>query len=511
MAQDEAKPIGPDLSQGIPLDQLADGKMLVGHVGGEDVLLVRRGQDIFAVGAHCTHYHGPLVDGLVVGDTVRCPWHHACFDLRTGEALEAPALSPIACWAVEQRDGKIWVSEKREQPQPKPRGKVAGSAPEKIVIVGGGAAGFAAAEMLRREHYQGSIAMLSSDDALPYDRPNLSKDYLAGSAPFDYVPLRQESFYLENNIETRLGQAVFDIDIRAHEVALTGGDKVPYDRLLLATGAEPVRLSIPGADQPHVRTLRSLADCQALIEYAKSARRVVVIGASFIGLEVTAALRARELEVHVVAPEKRPMERILGPQMGDFVRSLHEEHGVLFHLEETVTAIDGKRVKLKGGDTLDADLVVVGIGVRPRLELAEKAGLKTDRGVVVDQYLEASEPDIYAAGDIARWPDPHCREDIRVEHWVVAERQGQAAALNMLGFGAPFTAVPFFWSQHYDVPINYVGHAEKWDEIVIDGDIPSKDCLLRFKRNGRVLAVASIFRDVESLQAEVMMERAAPA
>ena len=511
MAQDEAKPIGPDLSQGISLDQLADGKMLVGHVGGEDVLLVRRGQDIFAVGAHCTHYHGPLVDGLVVGDTVRCPWHHACFDLRTGEALEAPALSPIACWLVELRDGKIWVSEKREQPRPKPRGKAAGSAPEKIVIIGGGAAGFAAAEMLRREHYQGSIAMLSSDDALPYDRPNLSKDYLAGSAPFDYVPLRQESFYLENNIETRLGQAVFDIDIRAHEVALTGGDKVPYDRLLLATGAEPIRLSIPGADQPHVRTLRSLADCQALIEYAKSARRVVVIGASFIGLEVTAALRARELEVHVVAPEKRPMERILGPQMGDFVRSLHEEHGVHFHLEETVTAIDGKRVKLKGGDTLDADLVVVGIGVRPRLELAEKAGLKTERGVVVDQYLQASEPDIYAAGDIARWPDPHCREDIRVEHWVVAERQGQAAALNMLGFGAPFTAVPFFWSQHYDVPINYVGHAEKWDEIVIDGDIPSKDCLLRFKRDGRVLAVASIFRDVESLQAEVMMEHAAPA
>jgi apoptosis-inducing factor 3 len=511
MAQDEAKPIGPDLSQGISLDQLADGKMLVGHVGGEDVLLVRRGQDIFAIGAHCTHYHGPLAEGLVVGDTVRCPWHHACFDLRTGEALEAPALSPIACWVVELRDGKIWVSEKREQPRPKPRGKAAGSAPEKIVIIGGGAAGFAAAQMLRREHYQGSIAMLSSDDALPYDRPNLSKDYLAGSAPFDYVPLRQESFYPENNIETRLRQAVFDIDIRAHEVALTGGDKVPYDRLLLATGAEPIRLSIPGADQPHVRTLRSLADCQALIEYAKSARRVVVIGASFIGLEVTAALRARELEVHVVAPEKRPMERILGPQMGDFVRSLHEEHGVHFHLEETVTAIDGKRVKLKGGDTLDADLVVVGMGVRPRLELAEKTGLKTERGVVVDQYLQASEPDIYAAGDIARWPDPHCREDIRVEHWVVAERQGQAAALNMLGFGAPFTAVPFFWSQHYDVPINYVGHAEKWDEIVIDGDIPSKDCLLRFKRDGRVLAVASIFRDVESLQAEVMMEHAAPA
>jgi NADPH-dependent 2,4-dienoyl-CoA reductase/sulfur reductase-like enzyme/nitrite reductase/ring-hydroxylating ferredoxin subunit len=511
MAQDQAKPSGPDLAEGIALSQLADGSKLVGHAGDEQVLLVRRGTEVFAVGAYCTHYHGPLVDGLLVGDTVRCPWHHACFALRTGEAVHAPALSPVACWSVEQRDGKVFVREKRAQPKPNSRGTPAGAAPEKIVVVGGGAAGFAAVEMLRRGQYQGSIVMLGSDDALPYDRPNLSKDYLAGSAPFDYVPLREEKFYLENNIDTRMGQTAVEIDIRAREVVLAGGDKVPYDRLLLATGAEPVRLAIPGANQPHVRTLRSLADCHAIIEYAKVAHRAVVIGASFIGLEVTAALRVRELEVHVVAPEKRPMERVLGPQMGDFVRTLHEEHGAIFHLEDTTTTIDGKSVKLKGGGTLEADLVVVGIGVRPRVELAEKAGLKSDRGVVVDRYLETSAPGVYAAGDIARWPDPHSGENIRVEHWVVAERQGQAAALNMLGHRAPFTAVPFFWSQHYDVPINYVGHAEKWDEIAVDGDIPSKDCLLRFKRNGRVLAVASIFRDVESLQVEVMKERVAAA
>ena len=500
---------GPDLSQGVPLDQLADGTMLGGHVGEEDILVVRRGEDIFAVGAYCTHYHGPLADGLVVDDTVRCPWHHACFDLHSGEALAAPALSPIASWSVEQRDGKIWVSGKRKPPQPKRRAKAVGNVPRKIVIVGGGAAGFAAAEMLRRENYQGSIVMLSSDDALPYDRPNLSKDYLAGSAPFDYVPLRQEDFYRENNIEMCLGQPAFAIDIQAREVVLAGGDKVSYDRLLLATGAEPVRLSIPGANQPHVRTLRSLADCHTIIEYAQAARRAVVIGASFIGLEVAAALRARGLAVHIVAPEARPMERILGPQMGEFVRTLHEQHGVIFHLGNTATAIDGERVKLEGGDTLEADLVVVGIGVRPRLDLAEQAGLNCDRGVVVNRHLETSAPGIYAAGDIARWPDLHSGENIRVEHWVVAERQGQAAALNMLGQGAPFTAVPFFWSQHYDVPINYVGHAEKWDEIAIDGDVASKDCLLRFKRNGRVLAMASIFRNLESLQGELAMERAA--
>jgi NADPH-dependent 2,4-dienoyl-CoA reductase/sulfur reductase-like enzyme len=201
------------------------------------------------------------------------------------------------------------------------------------------------------------------------------------------------------------------------------------------------------------------------------------------------------------------MERILGSDMGNFIRRLHEEHGVNFHLENKPVAIDGKKVKLETGDTIEADLVVVGIGVRPRLELAERAGLRVERGVAVDQYLETSEHGVFAVGDIARWPDPYSGDNIRVEHWVVAERQGQAAALNMLGEHAPFAQVPFFWSQHYDVPINYVGHAESWDEISIDGDVMSKDCLLRFRRNGRVLAVASIFRDLESLQAEVMMER----
>jgi NADPH-dependent 2,4-dienoyl-CoA reductase/sulfur reductase-like enzyme len=235
------------------------------------------------------------------------------------------------------------------------------------------------------------------------------------------------------------------------------------------------------------------------------------MGASFIGLEVAAALRARDIEVHVVAPEKRPMERILGQQMADFVRSLHQEHGVIFHLEDTASAIDGKQVKLKNGGTLEADLVIVGIGVRPRTGLAESAGLTLDRGVVVNAYLEASAPGIFAAGDIARWPDTHSGETIRVEHWVVAERQGQTAALNMLGLREKFTAVPFFWSQHFDIPINYVGHAEKWDELAVEGDIAGKDCLLRFKRNGRTLAVASIFRDVESLRAEVTMERDAAA
>ncbi len=502
---DDAKPTGPDLAKGIPLSDVADGGMLVGHVGGDEIVLARRGNTVFAVAAHCSHYHGPLADGLVVGDTVRCPWHHACFSLRTGEPLHPPALSPIDCWSVEQRGGKVFVKDKQA---PKPAARpLPANPPARIVIVGGGAAGFAAAEMLRRQAYKGSIVMLSDDDAAPVDRPNLSKDYLAGNAPEEWIPLRGDDYYKDNGIELRLKASVATIDPRAKQVSLGGGGTVPYDRLLLATGAEPVRLQLPGADLPHVHTLRSLADSTAIVERAKNARRAVVIGASFIGLEVAASLRARKIDVHVVAPEKRPMERILGPAMGDMVRALHEEKGVNFHLEDTPAAIEAKHVRLKSGGTLEADLVVMGVGVRPRLTLAEKAGLAIDRGLVVNARLETNAPGVFAAGDIARWPDPHGGQAIRVEHWVVAQRQGQVAALNMLGHGLAFDAVPFFWSQHYDVPINYLGHAERWDEIAVEGDIAGRDCLVRYKIGGRTLAAASIYRDVASLQAEVAMEQ----
>ena len=361
--------------------------------------------------------------------------------------------------------------------------------------------------MLRRQEFRGSIVMLSKEAAPPVDRPNLSKDYLAGSAPEDWLPLRPDDFYVEAEIDLRLGVDVSSIDAKARQLVTSGGEAIGYDRLLLATGAEPVPLAIPGAGQLPVHTLRSLADCRAIIEAAKGGHRALVVGASFIGLEVAASLRTRGIDVHVVAPEAIPMERILGAEMGGFVRALHEEHGVVFHLGDTVAAIDGRRATLKSGESLAVDFVVIGIGVKPRLALAEAAGLTLDRGVVVNAHLETSAPGIYAAGDIARWPDRHSGENIRVEHWVVAQRQGQTAARNMLGGREAFDAVPFFWSQHYDVPINYVGHAEQWDDIAIDGDIRAKDCLVRYKRNGRVLAAASIYRDLASLQAELAMEQ----
>ena len=508
MAEQQPNPPGPDLTKGVSVADIAAGQMLLGHVNQDAVLLARQGDEFFAIGATCSHYSGPLAEGLMAGDTVRCPWHHARFSLRTGEAIGAPAFNALPCWRVEKSDDKVFVRERtapadRSEPSKPARATVK---PDRIVIVGGGAAGFAAAEMLRREGFGGSLTLVSADNEPPYDRPNCSKDYLAGSAPEDWMPLKPAEFYKEYSIDLQLGSEVTAIDSGPRQVALANGRKIAFDKLLLATGTEPVRLQLPGADQPHVHVLRSLSDARAIIANATAARHAVVIGASFIGLEVAAALRTRNLDVHVVAPERRPLERILGPEFGDFIRELHEKHGVVFHLEDTVTSIEGTNAKLKSGATLPADVVVVGVGVRPRLQLAERAGVKIDRGVAVNEYLETSIPDIYAAGDIARWPDPHTGENLRIEHWVVAERQGQAVARNMLGQEQRFSEVPFFWSQHYDVPINYVGHAEKWDSVDIDGNIKSRDCLVRYRQNGKVLAVASIFRDIDSLKAEMSME-----
>jgi len=495
---------GPDLGAGVALATVPDGACLLGHAHGEPVLLVRRGGELFAVGSTCTHYGGPLSEGLLVGETVRCPWHHACFSLRTGEALRAPALNPLPRWRVEERDGTAFVREKLDAVE-RPASPAAAGGPESVVIVGGGAAGNAAAETLRREGYRGRLTMLSADRSVPCDRPNLSKGYLAGTAPEEWIPLRPEEFYAEQEIDLKLGTRVERIDAASREVVLADGGRIAYDALLLATGADPVRLDVPGGDLPHVHTLRTHADARALLASAQTARRVVVIGASFIGLEVAAALRAREIEVHVVGREAIPMEKVLGVEVGKHIRKLHEDHGVTFHLGAVAASIDAGGVTLDDGERLPADLVVAGIGVRQALALAEQAGLAMDRGVTVNEYLETSVPGIFAAGDIARWPDPHTGERIRVEHWVVAERQGQTAARNILGRKERFDAVPFFWTEQYDFTLSYIGHAESFDRAEIDGTLDA-DCRITYSKGGRKLAVATIRRDLEGLREEVELE-----
>ncbi|MDR8073733.1 FAD-dependent oxidoreductase [Burkholderia cenocepacia] len=495
----------PDLTQGIALDDLADGAMIEGHVGDAAVLLVRRGDELFAVGAQCPHYGGPLAEGLLVGDTIRCPWHHAAFCLRTGAMERAPALDGLPCWRVERRDGRAVVVDARPAAVP-PALKAAGL-PASVVIVGGGAAAIAAAVTLRQEGYPHAITLLSADADPPYDRPNLSKDYLAGTAQADWLPLRAPSFYAEQRIDVRCNTRVTRIDPAQRSVELADGGRVDYGALLLATGAEPNKLNVSGADLPHVCTLRSRADCDALIAKLKTARRCVVVGASFIGLEAAAALRTRGLDVHVAAPDPHPMGRVLGDALGDTIKALHEAHGVVFHLGATPARIGPDSVTLSSGDVLPADVVLVGIGVHPNVELAQDAGLAVERGVTVDRFLQTSAPGIYAAGDIARWPDPLTGQRIRVEHWVVAERQGIVAARNLLGQQRPFDAVPFFWSQHYDLTLRYVGHAEQWDRVEIDGDLGAHDCSIAYWRGNTRLAVVTIARDLDNLKAEAALER----
>lgn len=494
---------GPDLALGIPLSDIAEGATLSGRVGDKPVLLSRRDGAFFAVGGACTHYGGPLGDGLIEGDHVRCPWHHACFSLRTGEALAAPAFDALTRWTTEVRDDRVFVRESDAEAIP---ARSHGSNLRRIVIVGGGAAGFAAAEMLRRRGFSGDLTMLSADASPPCDRPNLSKDYLAGTAPEEWIPLKDDAFYREQAIDLRLGAIVRTLDPRERTVTTTSGETLHYDALLLATGATPIHLPGPGFDRDNVHVLRSVADARAIIAAAAHARAAAIIGASFIGLEAAASLRARGLDVHVVAPEAVPLQRAMGAEIGAFIRSVHEERGVRFHLGRTAESFDGRLLKLNDGHSIEADFVVLGVGVRPNVDLAAQAGLTIDDGVVVDQHLRTSADAIFAAGDIARYPDARSGDRIRIEHWVAAERQGQAAALNMLGEQEPLRATPFFWSNHYDHAIRYVGHAREWDAIEIDGAVAAGDFTARFMRGKHILAAASLGRDRESLDIHAEMD-----
>lgn len=492
---------GPDLSAGFPLNELPQDGTFPARVGDQPILLSRIDGEWFAVSGTCTHYGALLADGLIRECEVRCPLHHACFDLKTGAVLRGPALDPLDGWKVEIEGDHIYVREKLNQRQRDTVAEV-----RNIVIVGGGAAGLACANELRTLGYQGAVTILSADADPPYDRPNVSKDYLAGTAPEEWMPLRGPDWYPEQNIDLRLKTRAHRIDTTDRQIELESGERLNFDCLLLATGSEPRRLQEEGFNHKDVFVLRSLSDARAIIQRAKPGTRAVIIGSSFIGLEASAALRKRDVDVTIVSPENAPLERVFGREMGKFIQNLHEQHGVKFHLGTVAARFDGVSVVLAKGGVLPADFVLVGVGVVPRTELAQAAGLTVDDGVWVDDHLRTSCRDVYAAGDIATYPIGPGRERVRIEHWTVALRQGRVAAANMLGLDKSFHSAPFFWTEQYGLSIRYVGHAGDWDEVKVEGKLGVEGALLRYFRAGKHLASASINRDRENLEDELQLE-----
>jgi apoptosis-inducing factor 3 len=452
--------------------------------------------------APSAHYGGPLAEGLV-DETIRCPWHHARFDLRTGEAEGAPALNPVSCFNVQRHEGMVMVNGKKASDF-RVACKLNASS---VVIVGAGAAGAACADMLRAKGYAGPVTLAGDEKPGPVDRPNLSKDFLAGTAGEDWIPLRTPEYYESIKVDLVTDDPAVRITPAEHRVSLCSGRTISYGALLLATGAEPRSLPIEGADLPHVYRLRTLADSKAIIAKAQGARSCAVIGSGFIGLEVAASLRHRGLAVSVIGQDSVPLSKILGAELGRFIQKLHEEHGVRFFMNAKTRAIRVDRVDLGDGQFVEADLVILG-GVSPRTALAEAAGIRVDDGIIVGETLRTSAADVFVAGDIARYPEPVSGDATRIEHWVVAERQGQAVARSMLGIGGAYREAPFFWSQHYDVTISYVGHAgSSWESCEIRGALEKHDACAIYRRKGRTIAVATIGRDHLSLRVEAALEQ----
>ena len=493
---------------------LHDGEMKEITVDERRILLARVGDKFHAVSATCTHYGGPLAEGALCGTRVVCPWHHAAFNVVTGDMEDPPALDSLVSYSLRVDGERILLSvpigedrtEDRRMPRMVKRDPLAD--PRQFVIIGAGAAGYVAAQTLREDGFRGSVVMITREDRGPYDRPNLSKDYLHGHADPEWMPLRGDEFFSEHNIDLVLNREVSSVDVNRKIITFESGETMDYDALLVATGGAPVRLNIPGSDLKNICVLRSFADADSIIETAKQSRRAVVVGASFIGMEAAYSLRKRGLEVTVIAPSKEPFENTLGAEVGALFRRLHESRGVRFKLGNIVYGFEGNHnveaVTLDNGERIETDMLVIGAGVRPATHFLNDVELDQWGAVVVDSRLRAADG-LFAAGDIVSFPDPRAGEYVRIEHWRTAQQQGRTAARNMLGRNVTFDAVPFFWTQQFDVGLLYVGHARSWDEIIYRGDLESHDFLAFYVKNNRVLAVAGMNQDRELAAAEELL------
>ncbi len=483
---------------------LRDGEMTRLELEGKPVVVARAAGAYYAFGGNCPHYGAPLDQGVLNGHTLMCPFHHACFDVRTAVRLEPPALNDLARFPTRIENGEVLVSLPNDN-QRQPEGKRDPADSRQFVIIGGGAAGNAAAEELRRQGYRGAITILSSVETPPIDRPNLSKDYLAGEAEPDWIPLRDTGWYAERDIDLRLNTTVSNVDPSAHTLTLEGGETVHYDKLLLATGAVPRDLKrVPGGDLDGILTLRSLADADRILSQAKQGDRVVIVGASFIGMEVAASLgKGQTLAVTVVDMVDLPFQKVLGDRIGKVFMDEHAANGVTFHLSAQIERFVGENgrvagVQLGSGETLPADFVVVGVGVRPATDFLKEFRDRLnerDGSVEVNAQLQSSDPDVYAAGDVTRYPIPDGGSQ-RIEHWRTAQQHGMVAARNLLGQGEDVNQhVPFFWTSQWKLTLRYVGHANSWDEIIYRGNPEAKEFAAFYLKDGQLKAAAGSKRD----------------
>lgn len=484
-----------------PFSLLSNGRMKEVQVGETDVLLARVEDEYFALYAKCTHYGAPLADGCLQGRRVVCPWHHACFDVKSGRHLEAPGLDGLARFEVKREGEEIVVSVPDRVPErvTNPMTAIDPSDRRLYVIVGGGAAAAYAAEGMRQAGYGGRIRIYTRENELPYDRPNCSKDYLADEAPEEWMPLRDSDFYKDHQIDFQQGRTVTRLNAADHSLTLDDGSTVRYDKVLLATGGRPRLLGLDGENSANVHTLRSLADSRQLRELGKAGKKAVVIGSSFIGMEGAQSLQQLDCEVHVVSPEEVPFAGVFGPEIGRFIKKAHEQSGIRFHAGRKAERLErsGDRVTtvvLDNGDRLDCDLLLVGIGVSPATDFAEGLEREEDGGFRADAFLQVGQ-DVYAAGDIVHYPyrDGHAR----IEHWKVAAQQGRVAGRNMAGAGEPYAAVPFFWTAQQGMNLRYIGHAEDYDTVEIDGSLEEKSFIAYYKKDGTTLAALGLGRDKE--------------
>ena len=486
---------------------LQNGQMQQIDVGDSQILLSKIDDKFYAIGAFCTHYGAPLAKGVLCGERIVCPWHNACFNAVAGKLEEPPALDSLPTFSTRVEGEEVLVELPEEIPKQRTE-EMAQYTPEAeertFVILGAGAAGTAAVEVLRQKGFQGKIILVSAEEKLPYDRTKLSKNYLQGQADEDSLPLRSCEFYDEHDIELRFGKAVTKVDAPQKSLTLEDGSTIKYDSLLLATGGTARKLDVPGGDLTNIFTIRQPEDANSILDAVKDAKKALIVGSSFIGMEAAASLNKQGLEVTVVSPDDVPFKKVLGDRLGKMFQKVHEQNGVTFKFGTKATEFTGngkvEGAVLENGEKITTDLVIVGIGVQPNTSYLEGIELnEKDHSIPVNEYLQTETEDLYAAGDIAQFPYAPMGEATRIEHWRLAAQHGQLAAANMLSGKTEKVSqiVPYFWSGQYDLKLRYVGHAEKWDEIYIDGDLDEAEFLAHYIKDNKVMAVAGINRDKE--------------